>query len=122
MKCLISGLAVLMGLSLTVSTMAQSKVPTPTVGHISYNSNSHTVVKNPALHTLHGRFRQILVQIQKDLESKKITASQASDFHNQVKAVRVQEINWLKESGTKTLTSDQITKLNQQLDTIVAGL
>ena len=120
MKRLKSGIIMMIGLSATASAMAQ--LITPTVGHSHYVSNVQAEVKNPAFHSFHIRMRQVLERIEKDLKSNKITQSQAADLQEKVKAVRVQEISWIKSSETRSLTSEQITQLNQQLDTIAAEL
>jgi len=120
MKCLKGGLIAMMGFSVATSAMAQSI--TPTVVHTHYVSNVQAEIKNPAFHSLHLRMRQVLEQIAKELKSNKINQSQASNLQGKVKAVRIQEISWIKSSETRSLTSEQITQLNQQLDTIAAEL
>jgi ribosome recycling factor len=64
------------------------------------------------------RFRQQNIQIQRDQKAGKLTAAQAKTLKAQVEAIRKTEIADLKQSGTKTLTDDQVNQLNQQLNTL----
>ena len=64
------------------------------------------------------RLRQQNIQIQRDLRLGKLTKDQAKALKAQVETIRKQEITFLKQNGTKTLTDAQVTQLNQQLNTL----
>ena len=90
------------------------------------NSTPTPAVKNPGasspLHQLGVKFREDMIQIQKDVKSGKLTQAQANSLREQLKAIRKQELADLKANGTKTLTSTQESALMSQLATVEQSL
>jgi hypothetical protein len=70
------------------------------------------------LHQLSQKTWHQMIQIQMDLKSGKMTQAQAKTVRAQIKAVREQELGFLKANGNHQLTGDQFTQLNGQLDTV----
>lgn len=110
----------IIALGLTLSATAQSKTTTPI--RVGTPQNSTPNPNGAALHKLHVRQFQIRRQIEMNFVAKKITKTEAMDLEGKIKAERVQESQWLKGSGNRTLTGDQIQQLNLQLDSISSGL
>ena len=73
--------------------------------------------KSP-LDKLSIRLRQQNIQIQRDEKAGKLTKAQAKALKAQVETIRQQEITDLKQNGTKTLADVQMTRLNEQLNTL----
>ena len=70
---------------------------------------------NTPLHQMGVKFREDMIQIQKDVKSGKLTQAQATEYREQLKAIRKQEMADVKANGTKTLTTDQESTLMSQL-------
>jgi hypothetical protein len=83
--------------------------PTPSI-------NVH--VQHSPMDKLSIRLRQQNIQIQRDVKAGKLTKDQAKVLKAQVEATRQQEINDLKQNGTKTLTDAQVAQVNEQLNTL----
>ena len=77
--------------------------------------------QNP-VHLLGMRFHQVMIQIQKAHKAKSLTDAQAKDLRTQVMDIRKQEMADFKANGSRTLTNDQISQLNGQLDTVSNSL
>lgn len=84
-------------------------MPTPT---------APKVLPNTPINRLTILLRQQNIQISRDLRAGKLTKDQAKSLKVQVEAVRKQEITFLKQNSTKTLTDTQATQLNEQLNTL----
>jgi hypothetical protein len=86
------------------------------------NSTPTPAVKNPGasspLHQLGVKFREDMIQIQKDEKSGKLTQAQATEYREQLKTIRKQELADMKANGTKTLTTDQESGLMSQLEVV----
>jgi hypothetical protein len=63
-----------------------------------------------------------MIQIQKDVKSGKLTQAQATEYRNQLKTIRKQEMTDVKTNGNKTLTADQESTLMSQLATVEQSL
>jgi hypothetical protein len=74
------------------------------------------------LHQLGMKFRTDMIQIQKDVKSGKLTQAQATEYRNQLKTIRKQEMTDVKTNGNKTLTADQESTLMSQLATVEQSL
>jgi hypothetical protein len=61
-------------------------------------------------------------EINKDAKSGKLTKTQAQSAREQVKSIRIQELQFFKANGNKELTSTQLTQLNQSLSQITSSL
>ena len=68
------------------------------------------------------KFREDMIQIQKDVKSGKLTQAQATEYRNQLKAIRKQELADMKTNGTKTLTADQESTLMSQIALVEKSL
>ena len=77
-----------------------------------------TPIPKTPMEKLTIRLRQQNIQIQRDEKVGKLTKAQTKALKAQVEAIRQQEITDLKQNGTKSLTSDQVNQLNQQLNTL----
>jgi hypothetical protein len=64
------------------------------------------------------KFRTDMIQIQKDVKSGKLTQAQATEYRNQLKVIRKQELADMKTNGTKTLTTEQESGLVSQLEVV----
>jgi hypothetical protein len=64
------------------------------------------------------KFRADMIQIQKDVKSGKLTQAQATEYRNQLKVIRKQEMTDVKDNGNKTLTADQESSLISQLEAV----
>jgi Spy/CpxP family protein refolding chaperone len=73
---------------------------------------------NTPLHQMGVKFREDMIQIQKDVKSGKLTQAQATEYREQLKAIRKQEMADVKANGTKTLTTDQESGLMSQLEVV----
>lgn len=82
--------------------------PTPVNVHIQRSPMEKVVI----------RLRQQNIQIQRDLRAGKLTKDQAKSLKAQVETIRKQEITFLKQNGTKTLTDAQVVQLNGQLNAL----
>lgn len=101
----ISAVALLAGMS--GISLAANTSPTPT----GPNASS-------PLHQLGVKFREDMMQIQKDVKSGKLTATQATSLREQIKTIRKQELADMKGNGTKTLTADQESGLVTQMEAV----
>ncbi len=107
-------LMILLGMVFLLGTVeissAGSKVPTVKT---STHPNSFAVNK---------RLRDYMQQIQKDIKTRKLTKQEAQNLRVKLKAVRVQELQFLKANGSNELTIDQANQLNKDLDDIGAAI
>ncbi len=89
---------------------------------ISWAANTSPTPTSPSantpLHQLGLKFREDMIQIQKDVKSGKLTQTQATEYRNQLKAIRKQELADVKANGTKTLTADQESGLVTQMEAV----
>ena len=69
------------------------------------------VLPNTPMNRLTIRLRQQNIQIQRDLKAGKLTKDQAKTLKAQVEAIRKQEITFLKQNSTKTLTDAQSSSI-----------
>ncbi len=88
------------------------------IGGVSPTPLVNIQVKHSPMDKVSIRLRQQNIQIQRDLRAGKLTKDQAKSLKAQVETIRKQEITFLKQNGTKTLTDSQVTQLNQQLNTL----
>ncbi len=103
--------------------LAQVKTPTPNSGQKpAVSTASSQPTGNPAVHNVNLRLREDMMQIQKDLHAGKLTKTQATALQAQVKAVRTQELGFMKSNGKKQLTDDQTGQLNQSLGQLEPSL
>ncbi len=89
---------------------------TPTPGSSTASSGGATS------HNINFRFRQDMMQIQKDLHAGKLTQAQATSYQTQIKAIRKQELADYKTNGNKQLTPSQTSSLEQSLGQIESQL
>ncbi len=82
--------------------------PTPVNVHVQRSPMDKVVI----------RLRQQNIQIQRDLRAGKLTKDQAKSLKTQVETIRKQQITFLKQNGTKTLTDAQVAQLNGQLNAL----
>lgn len=73
---------------------------------------------NTPLHQIGMKFREDMIQIQKDVKSGKLTQAQATEYRNQLKTIRKQELADMKANGNKTLTADQESGLVSQMEAV----
>jgi hypothetical protein len=66
--------------------------------------------------------RDFLFSNRREVKSGKLTKSQARAVREQVKAIRIQELQFFKENGNKQLTTDQLTQLNNSLTQLSPSL
>lgn len=83
----------------------------------AYGTSVSTPAKTP-MEKLQLRMRHQVAQIQREAKLGKLTKDQAKSLKAQVETIRKQEITFLKQNSTKTLTDDQVNQLNQQLNTL----
>ena len=108
--------------------MALAQTKTPVVGKPAVSAVASQPLGNPAIHNVNLRLRQDMMQIQKDLHAGKLTKAQATTLQAKVKAIRSQELGFMKSNGNpssgssnpsgrsgKQLTDDQTAQLNQSL-------
>jgi hypothetical protein len=111
MKKILAVSAVVLSVGMSGISLAASPSATPT----SPNASS-------PLHQLGMKFRTDMIQIQKDVKSGKLTQAQATEYRNQLKTIRKQEMTDVKTNGNKTLTADQESTLMSQLATVEQSL
>jgi hypothetical protein len=109
MKRLIAVSAVVLSVGMSSLTWAANSTPTPAVKNPGANS---------PLHQLGVKFREDMILIQKDVKSGKLTQAQATEYREQLKVIRKQELADMKSNGTKTLTTDQESGLMSQLEVV----
>jgi hypothetical protein len=80
-------------------------------------TSSHFIAQTP-MDKLQLRLRHQVAQIQREARLRKLTKDQAKTLKAQVEAIRRQEMAFLKQNGTKTLTDAQVNQLNGQLNTL----
>jgi hypothetical protein len=118
MKRLIYGTIFLL-IGTTNLVLAQTK---PLVSHATPNAVARTQTISTPTQLFNIQLRNTLASISKDTKSGKLTQSQAQGLRVKVKAVRVQEIQFMKINGNKQLTADQISQLNQQLSALAPSI
>ncbi len=111
MKRLIAVTAVAISVGMSGLTWAANTSPTPT------GPNANT-----PLHQLGMKFREDMIQIQKDVKSGKLTQAQATEYREQLKRIRKQEMADVKANGTKSLKADQENTLMSQLEAVEKSL
>jgi len=107
MKKILAVSAVVLSVGMSGISWAANTAPTPT----SPSASS-------PLHQLGVKFRADMIQIQKDVKSGKLTQAQATEYRNQLKVIRKQEMTDVKDNGNKTLTADQESSLISQLEAV----
>lgn len=100
-------------LFMVAANMVLAAQATPVVSKANINSN---------LHQIGVKFREDMIQIQKDVKSGKLTQAQASEYRDQLKTIRKQELADVKANGNKNLTSDQESQLMSQLAVVEKSL
>ena|ERR1700733_10199177 len=120
MKRLIYGMVFLLFTGATGYVLAQTKTLTPS--HAAPIAASRGNAVSTPTHLFNVQLMNTLNTIGKDIKSGKLTKSQAQVLRGQVKAIRVQEIQFMKENGNKQLTAAQITQLNQQLNALAPSI
>ncbi len=104
------GISFLAVAGMTSLALAANATPTP---------GSSTVSNAGAVsHNINFRFRQDMMQVQKDLHTGKLTQAQATSLQGQIKAIRKQELADYKTNGNKQLTAAQTSSLEQSLGQI----
>jgi len=111
MKRLIAVFAIVLSVGMMGISWAANTSPTPT-----------SPSANTPLHQLGMKFRTDMIQIQKDVKSGKLTQAQATEYRNQLKVIRKQEMADVKANGNKTLTADQESALMSQLAVVEKSL
>jgi hypothetical protein len=107
MKRILAVSTVVLSVGLSGISWAANTSPTPT-----------SPSANTPLHQLGVKFRTDMIQIQKDVKSGKLTQAQATEYRNQLKVIRKQELADMKTNGTKTLTTEQESGLVSQLEVV----
>lgn len=95
----------------TINASAQT-VPTATI------KVGPSVKSCPNFYTINLRFNQMMKKMKTDLLAGTITQAQATAIHNQIKAARLQEINYFKQNGNSDLTSDQTSQVTQLMNAV----
>src|SRR5438046_87583 len=67
---------------------------------------------HPNSFAVNNRLRDYMQQIQKDIKTRKLTKQEAQNIRVKLKAVRVQELQFLKANGSNELTTEQTNQLN----------
>ena len=106
MKKILVVSAVVLSVGMSSLVWAANSAPTPSVSKANANS---------PLHQLGVKFREDMIQIQKDVKSGKLTQALATEYRNQLKVIRKQELADVKANGNKTLTVDQENTLMSQM-------
>jgi hypothetical protein len=101
-------------------TFAQMK--TPVVGYGAIKFSSQNSIVNTPTHTFNVQLRKSMNEINKDTKLGKLTKTQALTAREQIRNIRIQELQFFKENGSKQLTSVQLTQLNQSLAQISTSL
>lgn len=86
---------------------------TTPIFHSSSNVNSS--VANPNSHSFNLALRKQLRQIQKDRKSGKLSETKAKAAWENLKLVRLKELQYFKQNGQKEITSDQKDELEQEI-------
>jgi hypothetical protein len=87
--------------------------PTPLAqGKTRYPSGTGT---GSNMHSFQMEVRMQMRKIQMDLKSGKITSSQSKEAMQNLKNVRVQELDFFKQNGNREITPSQKTQLEQML-------
>ena len=120
MKQTLSGIAMMVFFGITSFVLAQTKPIT--IGNSTINTVSQRNAVSTSTHMFNLQLMDTLNAINKDVKSKKITQPQAQTLRAAVKTIRIQEFQFMKENGNKLLTADQITQLNQQLNSLSSSL
>ena len=107
MKKILSVSAVVLLAGMSGISLAANTSPTPS-----------SPKANTPLHQLGGKFREDMIQIQKDVKSGKLTQAQATEYREKLKTIRKQEMTDVKDNGNKTLTADQESSLISQLEAV----
>ena len=102
-----------MGVSLA---QAATSAPTPVKASKAVSAPKAVVTPNPALNNVNARMMEQIQQIKKNLHAGKITKAQAKEQRDKVKAIRKQQLDFMKANGKKMLTPDQESQINQALD------
>ncbi len=98
---------------------AQTKAATPRPPAVIHSEKG---IAHSPTHSFNVQLREKMVEIGKDVKSKKFTQSQAQALMEKIKAIRVQELQWMKGNPNKDLTSSQISQLTEQLNALGSNL
>ena len=79
------------------------------------SSSTPFVNPHPHTHQVNQTLRQQWQEIQKGVQSGKLSKSQGDTLRATLKSIRQQEEGFFKTNGNKELTVDQQTQLNQLL-------
>lgn len=85
----------------------------------------HTPLITPATsgaQTLNKRWKTLKAQIQSGLKNGKLTRDQAAEKMRQLKAAHHQSMQLKKQNANRSLSADQKTQVNKQLDDIASSL
>lgn len=103
-------------LSTTLAFAASTTQPTPVTHPAISSMNKPATAADPGVHQINLRLRTQWSLIQKELHANKITPQQAITLRASLKAVRQQEVGFFKQNGSHTLTTAQLSQLNQALN------
>jgi hypothetical protein len=94
--------------------------------HFAFAQTSHvSFEKSPThspTHAFNVQLKKTLDQIRKDIKTGTLTQAQARVMMEKAKVIRIQELQLLKDNDSKVLTSNQITQLTAQLNTLQSEL
>ena len=74
------------------------------------------VTPNPAMRNVNMRMMEQMRDISRAVHSGKISKDQAKTLREQVKAIRKQQLDFMKLNGKRDMTPDQVSQINQALD------
>ncbi len=70
----------------------------------------------PLVHAINQRIKNQMKLTQVDVKSGKLTKEQAQTIRASLRDIRLQEFTFFKQNKSHSLTTDQISQLNQSLD------
>jgi hypothetical protein len=101
-------------------TWAQSKpatgIPAKATPVVHSPAISHGSGASSNIHSVNIILRQQMRQVQKDRKSGKLTEAQAKAAWENLKSIRLQELEYFKQNGQKEVTSEQKSQLTGVLN------
>jgi ATP:corrinoid adenosyltransferase len=105
------------GLAQTKTPVAGSSLPSSSEQVAAINA-----IRNNPIYIFNAKYRKSIYQMNHDIGLGKLTQAQGQSLKEQLRAIRVQELQFFKLNGNRQLTSEQLTQLNQSLAQISASL
>jgi hypothetical protein len=113
MKKLLTGFYFILAMGTAALAFAQTKPD-----HVLFEKGQ----PHSSTHTFNLQLIKTRDQIRKDVKTGALTQSQAQVLMGKVKAIRVQELQMMKENPGKDLTASQTNQVTQKLNNLQSGL